>query len=136
MKLLLQRETYTNTTTIGRLYLDGVFQCFTLEDKVRPSGIYIYGETAIPAGKYAVTWGKSPRFGFFTPRLLDVPGFQGILIHVGNYAKDTHGCILLGLDKHADWIGSSGPAIKKVYPLIEKACKSTTSPVTIEVRNK
>lgn len=84
--------------TIGHLYIDGAYFCDTLEDTVR-NGVKIPGKTAIPAGSYKVKKTMSPRFKTILPEILNVPGFTGVRIHSGNTAKDTDGCLLLGLNK-------------------------------------
>ena len=94
MKLQLMREQYRPDSTVGRLLVDGTFECFTLEDGIRTSKVH--GRTAIPPGTYRVTVTPSPRFRKALPRLHDVPNFQGVLIHPGNTAADTEGCILVG----------------------------------------
>ena len=96
MELLVQRIARKSEYTIGRLFVDGKYLCDTLEDRVREPGVKIPGETAIPAGRYRVIVNVSPKFGRELPRLLDVPGFEGILIHRGNSAKDSSGCLLVG----------------------------------------
>lgn len=83
--------------TIGKMYLDGKYFCDTLEDAVR--SVKVKHQTAIPAGEYKVIVNMSPRFGKMLPRLLDVPGFEGVLIHSGNTKEDTSGCILVGENK-------------------------------------
>lgn len=85
--------------TIGKLYIDGAYFCDTLEDVVRKPGEKIYGKTAIPSGMYRVRKTYSPRFKKVLPEILEVEGFSGVRIHAGNTAKDTEGCILLGLNK-------------------------------------
>ena len=85
--------------TIGKLYIDGAYFCDTLEDTVRPKGEKVYGKTAIPSGMYRVKKTMSPRFKKILPEILEVEGFSGVRIHAGNTAKDTEGCILLGLNK-------------------------------------
>lgn len=94
MKLLLKRNKSTKNSTIGSLYVDGKFQCFTLEDVIRD--MKVFGETAIPEGKYKVIINKSARFKVDLPLLLNVPNYEGIRIHPGNTDKDTEGCILVG----------------------------------------
>lgn len=94
MKLLLKRNKSGRKATTGSLYLDGKFQCFTLEDVVRDKKIY--AETAIPAGVYKVVITPSNRFKRDLPLLLNVPNFEGVRIHPGNTDKDTEGCILVG----------------------------------------
>src|SRR5689334_1352299 len=91
MNLQLLRQQFTTDSTIGSLYIDGEFECFTLEDTVRAPGIKIAGATAIPSGTYEVTIDLSARFGRMMPHVLDVPMFKGIRIHPGNTAKDTEG---------------------------------------------
>jgi hypothetical protein len=99
MKLTLKRNFTGADYTIGKLYIDGHYFCDTLEDTVRPNGEKIKGKTAIPAGDYKVIKSYSPRFKKILPEILDVPGFSGVRIHAGNTAKDTDGCLLLGLNK-------------------------------------
>lgn len=106
MKITLRRIARKDKYTIGKLYLDGVYFCDTLEDKDRGltksmplseiNAKKVYGETAIPVGTYAVKITYSPKFKKNLPRLYNVPGYEGILIHSGNYPKDTLGCILVG----------------------------------------
>lgn len=97
MKILVQRIAKKPGYTIGRMFIDGKYFCDTLEDEVRD--VKIPGSTAIPAGKYRVIVNVSPKFSRELPRLLDVPNFEGILIHRGNTAEDTAGCILVGENK-------------------------------------
>lgn len=85
--------------TIGKLYIDNQYFCDTLEDAVRKDGEKVYGKTAIPSGMYRVKKTYSPRFKKVLPEILKVPGFSGVRIHAGNTAKDTEGCVLLGLNK-------------------------------------
>lgn len=105
MELLLERKWCKPDYTIGRLYVNGKFYCNTLEDTVRDinkNGTFdcgefkISGHTAIPYGKYEVIVNYSPKFKRELPRLLNVPHFEGILIHKGNTHKDSSGCVLVG----------------------------------------
>ncbi len=95
LHLLLVRDILLPQCTLGKLSINGVFECYTLEDPVR-AGPKIAGETAIPAGFYDVQITYSPRFKRMLPLLIDVRGFSGIRIHPGNTAQDTEGCILVG----------------------------------------
>lgn len=99
MKVEVKRIFKGSEYTIGKLYIDGHYFCDTLEDVVRPIGEKVPGKTAIPAGKYKVKKSWSPRFSRKLPEILDVPNFTGVRIHEGNYASDTEGCLLLGLNK-------------------------------------
>jgi hypothetical protein len=94
VELRLERRQYKPGSTVGRLFVDGVFECYTLEDGIRTHKVY--GETAIPVGSYPVVVNYSPRFRTSLPLLRDVPNFDGIRIHPGNAPKDTLGCILVG----------------------------------------
>lgn len=104
MDLILVRRFKKETYTIGQLSRIGkcgqnISICETLEDKVRPAGEKVQKETAIPAGRYRITLEDSPHFKRELPYLHDVPNFTGILIHAGNTAEDSSGCILVGENK-------------------------------------
>lgn len=101
--LNVQRIAKKPDYTIGRLYINGVRFCDTLEPPVRDmqadgSG-KVAGKTAIPAGEYYVQVTQSPRFRRLLPLLLNVPHFSGVRIHAGNTVADTQGCILVGENK-------------------------------------
>lgn len=128
MKLKIVRDTFTDKSTIGSLYIDDVFVCYTLEDVVREDGVKIYGETAIPDGIYSVTLSWSNRFKRVLPLIYNQPDlsvqsegvrFDGIRIHAGNTDKDTHGCPLVGFTKSKDFIGNSRKAFGRVMDLLK-----------------
>ena len=83
---------------IGDLLINGEFFCYVLEDQLRAKGEKVYGETCIPAGTYKVVVDMSNRFKRLMPRLLNVPMFEGVRIHGGNTAKDSHGCPLIAFN--------------------------------------
>lgn len=132
MKLLVKRVALKPTYTIGKLYIDGEYFCDTLEDTVRDknkngkfdAGEYkIYGQTAIPYGKYEVKWTYSPKYKKHMPQLMNVPNFSGIRIHSGNTPKDTLGCILVGQNSKVGMVLNSRATVEKLYPRIQAACK-------------
>jgi len=108
VNLLLDRIYKAETYTIGKLYIDGVYFCDTLEDKVRDLNKdgdlndigegKVYGESAIGYGIYKVLLTMSNRFKRLLPILIDVECFEGIRIHAGNKTADTLGCILVGIN--------------------------------------
>lgn len=124
MKLLLKREPSTAKSTTGKLYLDGNFECYILEDVVRE--VKIPGETAIPEGTYQVVITHSPRFKKFLPLLVDVPGFTGVRIHCGNRPEDTEGCLLPGRvrDPKGDGVLESKPAFTALFAKLSAATKA------------
>ena len=144
MELLLRRIARRDTYTIGHLYIDGKYFCDTIEDKDRglrqdmqPSVIRATkrkGVTAIPTGRYRVTLDvRSPKFsqkkyeknyGFcdgYLPRLINVPGFDGVLIHVGNTARDTEGCLLVGKNTRVGKVLESRVTFVKLYERLKGA---------------
>jgi hypothetical protein len=131
MNLKLIRQTFTDTSTIGSLYIDDQFECFTLEDTVRAPGIKIPGATAIPYGEYKIIIDHSNRFARNMPHVLDVPMFEGIRIHCGNTSSDTEGCILLGTSQGKDKIYDSKDAFVKFYPKLEEALRHDEVRITI-----
>ena len=105
MKIKVLRYSDNGHTTLGLLYVDGKFQCFTLEDEHRD--VKVPGETRIPEGIYGVYFrtvgSHHKKYGDRFPaihkgmlQIMDVPGFTNILIHIGNYEGDTSGCLLVG----------------------------------------
>ena len=121
MELRLKRIALRSEYTIGKLYVDGEYVADTIEDTVRDldkdgkfanGEVKIPGKTAIPYGRYEVTMKvRSPKYSNFTkyswakkydgylPRLLNVYQFDGVLMHVGNSALDSEGCIIVGENK-------------------------------------
>ena len=118
MEINVVREQYRPESTIGRLFVDGHFECFTLEDGIRTNKVY--GRTAIPAGRYPVEINYSPAFKKPLPILRNVPKFEGVRIHPGNTPENTLGCILVGRDWQpgAEQIAASrvafGPLMTKI----------------------
>ena len=141
MDLLLKRIARRETYTIGHLYIDGKYFCDTCEDKDRglqqqlPLSVNVAkkkkGVTAIPVGRYRVTLNvKSPRFSQkkqyaacngYLPRLVNVPAFDGVLIHIGNTASDTEGCILVGKNTQVGKVLESTATFWKLYSILQDA---------------
>lgn len=149
MKLDVIRTQFGKDATNGMLFIDGVFECFTLEDEVRD--VKVHSETAIPLGEYEIklrTEGGfhskyTARYGAMHKGMLwlqDVPNFKWILIHTGNQDSHTAGCLLVGetqqdLDKGKDgFVGGSGDAYKKMYPKVANALLNGEK-VTIKYSN-
>lgn len=141
MKLTLKRIALRPTYTIGKLYIDDVYFCDTIEDTVRDlnkNGKFdngekkIHSKTAIPYGIYEIKWTYSPRFKKYTPQLMNVPSFEGIRIHAGNTSADTEGCLILGKNKQVGKVLNSRATINKFYPIIKNACSN--GKVTIEIK--
>lgn len=118
MELFLERRYLKREYTIGCLSVSGTRFCDTLEPEVR--AVKVPGHTAIPAGRYEVIVNRSPRFGRELPRLLDVPGFEGILIHRGNTVKDTAGCILVGENRKPGYMLNSTPYELRLTALLRE----------------
>lgn len=123
MKLRVERLWKKPTYTVGRLYVNGKLYCNTLEDVVRDltKEAKVPGKTAIPAGTYKVIYNWSPKFGRNLPRLLNVPHFDGILIHPGNTADDSAGCILVGKNTEVGRLTQSRYTSDCLNVLIEDA---------------
>jgi len=140
MELVLQRNSSLEHATLGRLDIDGDFECHTLEDVVREMpGLSvaqwkIAGESAIPAGRYQVLITRSARFGRDLPLLVGVEGFAGVRIHSGNTAADTEGCILVGRKAAGDTVIESRIAFLDLFEQIEGAIAAHEE-VWIKIRN-
>lgn len=116
MKITVKREFFSDSETLGSMFINDKFFCYTLEDFDRKlqanqssSEIAfkkIYGRTAIPAGEYRVILSLSNRFKRIMPEVLNVKGFAGIRIHGGNTHENTEGCILVARNQY---IGKPSP---------------------------
>lgn len=141
MDLLLAREKYSSKSTVGGLLVNKKFLCNTLEDVVRDKNrdgdlldtgeAKVYGQTAIPSGKYEVVITYSQRFKKYMPLLLNVAGYAGVRIHSGNKPEDTLGCILVGTAVGNDWISESRNAYEALMKQLQAAEKSEKIFLTI-----
>lgn len=141
MKLELKRRFLGESYTIGSLSIDGKKFCDTLEDKVRDlnkNGVFdgdekkVYAETAIPYGTYDIVVDYSPKFKRELPRLQNVKHFEGILIHRGNTAEDSAGCILVGENKVKGKVVNSTPYEKELVQILKEA-QDRKEPITIKI---
>jgi hypothetical protein len=132
MEIIVKRVTRTAKSTVGELTIMGaLFRCYTLEDQDRGLNnkmpvdeiqkAKVFGETAIPSGRYQLTIDFSPHFGHDMPHILNVPDYDGVRIHPGNVPADTLGCILLGKDQGPDAVWNSREAFAEFYPLLQQA---------------
>ena len=107
VNLLIIRETFTEVSTIGNLYLNGEWLCDTLELPYRDNQRSI---SCIPAGQYKVrlrTARESSTRDYLHLLVKDVPDRDYILFHIGNSAKDTRGCVLVGIGREQDLVKNS-----------------------------
>lgn len=154
MKLTLNRIAKRDTYTIGKLYIDGEYFCDTIEDKDR--GLKqtmslaeikqkkIKHQTAIPTGTYEITLNVvSPKYsgkpwyvnlcGAKMPRLLNIPGYDGVLIHPGNTANDTSGCLIVGKNTVVGKVTESRVVFKNLYAKL-KAAATKGERITITIQ--
>ncbi len=141
VNLVLQRRKFSDKATIGDMVV-GDIRIVTLEDGKREHKVW--GETAIPAGVYRLELrtdgGMTQRYAARYPHmhrgmiwLREVPMFEWIYIHVGNYPSDTNGCILVGTTAGKNRIGGSRNAYEAIYPILATAIEG--GGCTIEVRD-
>lgn len=131
MKVVVERKWKKEAYTIGRVYIDGEFFSNSLEDRDRGltqnmsekeiKAKKVYGETAIPSGKYIVKMTYSPRFKRKMPQIMDVKGFSGIRIHSANDAKELEGCQAYGKNTMPGKVTESRATVKKFEDILMKA---------------
>ena len=148
MELHLKRDEWGRIDTPGTLYIDGAYECRTLEDPVREDAFRPVAEwkvktkTAIPHGRYELELVDSPKFGADTLNLRNVPGFDYIRIHAGNDEDHTDGCPLVGEELEREpgdgsyriKGGTSGPALRALKAKVVPALKAG-EPVWITIEN-
>lgn len=142
MEIIVERKWKKPSYTIGVMSIDGKRFCETLEDTDRGlrdsmsigqiKSLKKLHITAIPTGVYEVNLNTiSPKFGsrsFYkevckgkVPRILNVKGFDGILIHAGNKAEDTDGCILVGQNKVVGQVINSQATFRELYKILSNS---------------
>ena len=117
-KIVINRIFKGDKYTIGKLSIDGLYVCDTIEDKVRADGVKIHGETAIPIGVYLGDVFFSRKFGYNVVRIFGVPMFEGIYIHKGNTEKDSLGCIIVGYNDKKGWVSRPTEAMDKIIKIL------------------
>lgn len=153
MRVVLERIYNCATYCIGHLYVDGKYVCDTIEDTDRGLSQTmtdaeikkrkVYAQTAIPVGLYPVTlkitsqkFSKKPYYmkycGGRVPRLLNVPGFDGILMHIGSTEKSSAGCLIVGYNTIKGRVTKSQQAYEKLYEVLASA----KDEIKIEVKRK
>ena len=123
MNLQLIRDVFHANCTLGRLSISGLWFGFTCEDvdrKLEAGGEKVFGQTAIPRGKYQVILSFSPHFQRITPQLINVPQYTGVRIHGGNTAADTEGCPLLGRVRTDDGVANCSERNATLIDLLQK----------------
>jgi hypothetical protein len=111
--LRVHRTKFDSRCTMGNFYLEGQQVAFTLEPpKLDPPA----KPRAIPAGTYKFIIAYSPVHGRLLPLLINVPDFTGVEIHIGNWPKDTKGCILVGKQQGDDVVEHSAEAFQEIFP--------------------
>lgn len=141
MKLELVRIAFRDTYTIGKLYIDGVWFCDTIEDTDR--GLdnsmsvdeilkkKIKGETAIPTGVYKIEITYSPKYKRMMPLLIGVKGYSGVRIHSGNTSKDTEGCLLVGRNTKVGMVTDSRNTYQRLFARLQNV-----KDILIEIKRK
>jgi hypothetical protein len=154
MEILVYRKWKREDYTVGRMSIDGEIICNTMEDTDRglDDGMQdwqirnkkIPNVTAIPTGRYKIDMdtvsSKFSKYPFYMevcqgklPRIKNVKGFEGILLHCGVDHSNSSGCILLGLNKQKGKLTDSKETFKKVYALMKEAhARGETIYITIE----
>lgn len=142
MRITLIRIANRPTYCIGKLYIDGIYQCDVLEDtdrglddKMSEAEILkkkVKGQTAIPSGVYPVyiTW--SPKYKKPMPLIENVKGYSGIRIHSGNSSKDTEGCLLVGKNKEVGKVLESRKTYNELFNILNK----TDEKIIIDIQRK
>lgn len=150
LNIILQRYSDDKNSTLGMMFVDNKFYCYTLEDEYRE--VKVKGETRIPAGRYELIlnkvltpltqkYRKKYKFFKYHIQLKDVPLFNNIYIHVGNYDENTDGCILVGDSANNNqfekgMISHSFRAFERFYTLVYPTLEQGNKKVFINIRNE
>lgn len=143
MKIEVIRDVFLDNTTIGKMYIDGEYFGYTLEDCARAVGVKVQDKTCIAPSSYLVTVTMSSRFGRMMPLIYNTDDyrvvlhgvtFTGVRIHGGNSHENTSGCILVAARRYGD-DKIQGSLEKELTALIQQAIASGED-VVLEVVNK
>lgn len=142
MEIVLTRFLKGENATIGRLSINGVFECFILEDKDRGLSqsmpladiqkAKVFAQTAIPTGRYQLIVNFSNGFKQYMPLILNVPGFKGVRVHSGNNINHTEGCPLTGTSHTQNGVSNSRAAYRSLFAKIRKVEKKEKIFITIQ----
>lgn len=126
MEITVKRNYFRDTYTIGAIQVNGKYQMDTLEPRAInwQKEQKVAGKTAIPEGRYRVQIAYSKTFKRKMPYLQNVPNFVGVMIHTGNTAKNTRGCILVGKNTTVGTLTESRIHFNRLYAQIEEAIDS------------
>jgi len=130
MNIEVRRRWTTGKSVISHVFVNGRCMCFGLEPPIRTDDVK---PRAIPAGTYEVTIRWSEKHKRNVPHVEKVPGFEEIEIHVGNYPRDTEGCLLVGETMGEDYVGNSHGAFEMFYAKLLDVWKK--EPIAITYRD-
>jgi len=140
MRLTLKRIANKKDYCIGKLYINGVYFCDTLEDRDRGLSdsmteeeikqLKVKGQTAIPVGIYTVLMTYSPKYQKIMPLINNVKGYSGIRIHPGNSSKDTDGCLLVGKNTVVGRLTDSRNTFNALFKRLQQ---KGSNKITIEI---
>ncbi len=141
MELKLKRTIHTGKTTTGELWLNGRFECWTLEAPDRDLHQHLplveitrrklLMTTAIPTGQYEMTLNWSNRWKMYMPLVMDVPGFAGVRLYADHVAASTDGCILLGCSTGQNNVYNSRMALRNLLAKLKGAERTEKMMLTI-----
>ncbi len=126
MEIIITRIAKKADYTIGVMKINGRKVCDTLEPHCIDwsKDKKVKGKTAIPEGRYRVKMSMSRKFGKHMPYLMDVPNFNGVMIHQGNTPKNTQGCIIVGYNTIRGLVLKSRQAMEKIEEYLDTAAET------------
>lgn len=123
MEIIVTRGALTSKSSCGEMTIEGMHECVTLEPSMFPGS----APRAIPLGRYRVSFERSPRFSELAGhdvskiRLHDIPGFDGVLMHEGNFPHDTDGCTIVGSTALVDEVDNSLASLRPLEAKVQAA---------------